>query len=451
MADTSVKVTFLGDAKDLNRAIEDVDGKMGAFSSKVGAKTKAAAVGGIAALGAGLFMAGEAAAEDEKAATSLAKTLENVTGATKDEVAQIEKMIRKTQLATGVMDDDLRPAFDSLVRSTGSTAKAQELLGLAMDVSAGTGKDLGSVTDALGKAYNGNAKAIKALAPELTGMIKDGASADEVFASLGSTFGGQMQAATETTAGKMAILKARLADSAEELGAKLIPVAVKFSDWLIVTAIPAIERLAGWIEEDLIPQLQDMWAWFDRNINPVLIRTYEIIRDIIEVIVKIGQFLAEATVKFWNFAIDVKEVVEDIIDAFKDVGEAIWAPFKWAFEKIKEIYDKSIGPIIDTINAVKGAFGGSVDEVRREELRKRGFSEEQIKAAGYAAGGMVPGPIGAPQLAIVHGGERVLTPAQQQGGGTTVIFELDGKVLARAMVNESNNSGGLPIRVRAAS
>lgn len=32
---------------------------------------------------------------------------------------------------------------------------------------------------------------------------------------------------------------------------------------------------------------------------------------------------------------------------------------------------------------------------------------------GFAEGGLVPGPTGSPQLAVVHGGERVLTPSQQ--------------------------------------
>ena len=57
-------------------------------------------------------------------------------------------------------------------------------------------------------------------------------------------------------------------------------------------------------------------------------------------------------------------------------------------------------------------------------------------APGFAEGGLVPGPVGAPMAAIVHGGEEVRTPAQQKGGGdgVTQIF---------------NISPGLPETVRA--
>lgn len=70
--------------------------------------------------------------------------------------------------------------------------------------------------------------------------------------------------------------------------------------------------------------------------------------------------------------------------------------------------------------------GGSIDMLLRERrIFQRAFIMaffpdadraffEAIGLGGYQFGGVVPGPIGEPQLAIVHGGEEVLTPAQQR-------------------------------------
>lgn len=436
-------MTFLGDAKDLNRAIGDVDDAMGKASGKISAKTKAAAAGGVLALGTALFKAGDAAAEDEAAATALAKTLENVTGATKDQVAQVEKLIKKTSLATGVTDGDLRPAFDKLVRATGSTEKAQQLLGLAMDVSVGTGKDLGSVTDALGKAYNGNEKAIKALAPELTDLIKDGASADEIFGTLGKTFGGQTQAATETAAGKMAILRVRLQEAQEELGAKLLPIALKFSDWLLVTAIPAIEKFSHWVRDEMIPQIKDMWAWFDRNIVPVLKDVVGAIGEIIQTGTAIVTFLADMTVKFWRFGVDVKEVVSEIVDTFERVGAAIARPFISAFNTIADAWNATIGSLPSFTIGIPGL--GSVTTPKPPKMPKFNLGE----------GGIVPGARGTPQFGILHGGETVLPTHKPGYSGQQqqqpIILQIDGRTLWSWMVDDSRNAGGIPLTLRSPS
>ena len=112
----------------------------------------------------------KAFAEDDAAAQKLATPLTNVTGATDAQVSAVEDYITKTSIAAAVADDELRPALDSLVRGTGSVTEAQDLLGLALDISAGTGKDLGTVSDALSKAYNGNYKALKALDPQLADL-----------------------------------------------------------------------------------------------------------------------------------------------------------------------------------------------------------------------------------------------------------------------------------------
>ena len=104
---------------------------------------------GLAAITNGLKNATKAASEDRKSQGLLANALKNTVGATSQAVAGAEAYIKKTQLQTSVLDDDLRPALATAVRATGSLAKGQDLLDVALDVSAGTGKDLGTVTNAM--------------------------------------------------------------------------------------------------------------------------------------------------------------------------------------------------------------------------------------------------------------------------------------------------------------
>ncbi len=85
----------------------------------------------------------------------------NTTKATDAQVKAVEDYIDKTARASGTADDVLRPSLDRLLRSTQDITKAQKLQTLALDIAAGTGKDLATVSEALGKAYDGNLGALK--------------------------------------------------------------------------------------------------------------------------------------------------------------------------------------------------------------------------------------------------------------------------------------------------
>lgn len=224
----------------IDKAINDFK-KLETTGQKASFAIKKAAVPAgfaLAAVGAVAFDAVKAFAEDDAAAQKLATTLTNVTGATDSQVKSVEDFISKTSVAAAVADDELRPALDSLVRGTGDITKAQELMGLALDISAGTGKDLGAVSDALSKAFNGNFKSLKALDPALATLIENGATTDEVFAAMGETFSGQASTAANTTQGKMKNLGIQMGELKESIGAavaplaeKLIPQLLKFTTW----------------------------------------------------------------------------------------------------------------------------------------------------------------------------------------------------------------------------
>jgi hypothetical protein len=191
--------------KQADTATKGLKGKMQSLGSSIKNNLGTAfATAGIAAAGAAIAFGVEgvkAAIADEKAAASLAKTMENL-GLSMD-TQSVEDMIDSLQLATGVADDKLRPAFDRLIRSTGNTEEATSLLQLAMDISAGTGKDLNTVVGALGKAADGNIGSLKKLGIKIDdGTIKSNDFKGAVK-QLSDTFEGQAAVAAETWQGKI--------------------------------------------------------------------------------------------------------------------------------------------------------------------------------------------------------------------------------------------------------
>jgi hypothetical protein len=227
--------------KGIDKAIADfkkleTNGQKAAFAIK-----KAAVPAGlaIAALGAVAFDAVKAFAEDDAAAQKLGTTLKNVTSSTDAQISAVEEFITKTSIAAAVTDDELRPALDKLVRGTGDVTRAQDLLNLALDVSTGTGKDLGAVSDALSKAYNGNFTALKKLDPALASLIEEGGDADEIFGRLAGTFKNQASTAANTTSGKMKSFTIQMGEFKESIGAAVFPIVDKL--------LPAFKSVADFV------------------------------------------------------------------------------------------------------------------------------------------------------------------------------------------------------------
>jgi hypothetical protein len=211
-------------------------GEKAQFAIKKAAVPAAAALAG---LGIVAVDAVKAFMEDDKAAQLLATSLRNTTGATDSQIASVEKFITQTSIAAAVADDELRPAFDKLVRGTGDVTKAQDLMNLALDISAGTGKDLGAVSDALSKAFNGQLGPLKKLDPALAGLIANGATADEVFAALGDTFKGAASTSANTASGKMKSFSIQMGEFKESVGAAVFPIVDKL--------LPAFKSVADFV------------------------------------------------------------------------------------------------------------------------------------------------------------------------------------------------------------
>jgi hypothetical protein len=162
----------------------------------------------------------KAFAADEKAARSLALALANTGNAFAS--IEVEKFIGDLQRATGVLDDNLRPAFRTLLTATGDVKKSQDGLALALDIAAGTGKDLGAVSLALAKAYGGQTTALSRLGAGLDKATLKTGDMDVIVGQLTEKFRGQALAAAEGYSGAIAKLAVASANAKEIIGKDLL-------------------------------------------------------------------------------------------------------------------------------------------------------------------------------------------------------------------------------------
>lgn len=232
------------EAKGIKKAVEEFK-KLEGPAAKAGFAIKKAFVPAAAAvtgLAVAAFGAAQAAIEDQASQAKLADQLIRTTKATDTQIAAVEEFVGQMQLATNVADTDLRGALSRLATVTGDVTKAQELLRLATDISAATGKDLSAVTEALSKAYGGNLTALQKLDPSLRNLIKSGATFDQVGQQLTETFGGAAANAANTAEGRFKNLQIRVGELQESIGALILPIVEKL--------IPTFERVASFVERN---------------------------------------------------------------------------------------------------------------------------------------------------------------------------------------------------------
>lgn len=184
---------------------------------------------GASALISGLTNATKAAAEDLKQQKLLAGQLKRTTQASDAQIKGAERYIETLSMQTGILDDDLRPALANAVRGSGSLAKGQKLLQVALDGSVASGKPLDTVLNALIKANNGNTQSLYRLAPELKatkGSIDDYAKS--------------VRGAAEAGADPFAKFNVAIENLSETFGALLLPYIEQFVTYLTETVVPAV-------------------------------------------------------------------------------------------------------------------------------------------------------------------------------------------------------------------
>lgn len=443
----AIKIPIISefDSKGLDKAVKEFQslegvGAKAGYAIKKAALPAAAAIGGI---GVALGAATKAAMEDQAAQVELARTLSISASATDAQVAATENMISKMSLASGIADDDLRPALASLVRGTKDIGKAQEGLSLAMDISTATGKDLATVSDALSKAYAGNMKGLKALSPEMAALIKDGADLNTIMDVLGGTFGGATAEAAGTAEGQMKRFGIAIAEAKENIGAALIPVIEK--------ALPLLTGLGAWAQENtttflVIAGLIGGIAAAIVAVN-IALKVYNAIQVITNaltavwnalllanpitlVVLAVVALIAILTALYFKFD-GVRKIVDTVFDAIttgvkfsfdaiKTYFTAVLNIYKSVFNGIASLWNNTIGKLSFTFPSWVPGLGG------------KGFSVPNIPM--LAEGGIVTGPT----LAMIgEAGPEAVVPLSKMGGMGGVTVNVNGGLATSAEIGQA--------------
>jgi hypothetical protein len=271
----ALTLKLLADTADFQKKLaagsKDID-SIGERAAEFGRKAAIAFAAAGAAVGAFAVSAVKAAAEDEAAQLKLAETIRSTTAATDAQIKGVERYITQTSIAAGITDDELRPAFSRLVRSTNDVEDAQKLLNLALDLSAATGKPLESVTNALGRAYDGNTTALGKLGLGIDATDLKSQDFDTTFQQLTSTFGNFSENEAQTTQKQMERVKIALDEAKESIGAALLPVVQELTAWILQNFIPALEAFiagltgSGGLDESLSDSQKTAMEW-GRNVR----------------------------------------------------------------------------------------------------------------------------------------------------------------------------------------
>jgi hypothetical protein len=345
----TLKLSILGDVDNLNKSlkaaskdVETFGDKMGKVGKMVGAAFAAAA----AAAGAYAIKIGvegvKAAIEDEKAQTQLAVALENATGATKAQIAATEQSILQMSLATGVADDELRPALGRLVRSTSDTEKAQQLLATALDISAATGKPLENVANALGKAYDGNTASLGKLGIGLSAAELKTMNFTQVQGKLSDLFGGAAARNADTYAGRIARMQIAFDEAKETIGFALLPI---------------LEKLMGFINNNALPIINAFSGAFSLNGNGL----GGVITTLGNIITSVFTPIINGMIKAFGY---VRDAIGDNLDTFKEFGALIATYVAPVIGTVLggalQVAGKIAGGVIDVIAGVVKILNGLI-------------------------------------------------------------------------------------------
>ena len=443
----TLKLSILGDVSDLNKSLKagaaDVDtfgDKIGKAGNMIGAAFAAAAAAAAAyAIKIGIDGV-KAAIEDEKAQTQLALALENATGATKGQIAETEKQILKMSLASGVADDDLRPSLARLARATGDTEQAQKLLAMAMDISAATGKPLETISNALGKGFEGNTAALGKLGIGLSAAELKTMTFTDVQGRLTDLFGGAAAANAETYSGKIARMQVAFNEAKETIGFALLPILETLMNFINQNALPAIEAFAGAFS------LSN-----GQGLGKIITDVVAVVRDVAEPIFKawitvfdkLKKVIVDNKDNFQAFFDVVKalapilgKVIGAAVTVIGDVAEVVLAIFAKVLGALKPL----INGAIDGINAIISAYNFANNIFGGKDVslvpKIGGSSFATTGAPGAISGGGAKGGTGTGTGTGATGGAVAAAVA-----GAVTAGAKAGAAAAAAAVNPGNKSG----------
>jgi len=469
----TLKLAILGDIDNLKKSLDQGTQEVSTFGDKITKFGKIASAAFIAAGVAAAAYAGKllvdgvkSAIEDEAAQAKLATTLRNVTGATDSQIAATESYIQKQQLLFGITDQDLRPSFERLTRATGDLKTAQQAQSLAIDIAAGSGKSLEAVSNALGKAYEGNVGALAKLGVGLSAAELKTMDMDAISKTLAETFGGQASIQADTFAGKMARLKQGIDEGKEAVGSyvldalqplvtlvveQVIPNVIAFGETLGTKLQPYIDNIIFVFQTYLIPLFQAWWSFISDVVIPGIIDTFQ---PILAGLQKAFGYIADAVQKNSDklapFFTLIKNIASFILNTLAPIiGDVLGA----ALTVIGKAISVVIGLFANLVSIINGAVGAIQSLIRivasNPLVAGIGNVISNVFGGGRAAGGSVMAGTSylvgekGPEI-FTPSGSGSITPNNKLGGNTTINLNVTGAIdpegTARSIINVLNNS-----------
>ena len=449
----TLKLSILADVDNLRKGLNQADNDVQGFGDKISKFGKIAGAAFLAAGAAAVAYAGKlaidgvkSAIEDEAAQLRLATSLRNVTDATDAQIAATEDYILKTSLATGVTDEELRPSLDRLVRATKDVGEAQRLQAIALDVSAGSGKSLEAVTNAMAKAAEGNTAALAKLGVGLSSAQLKTMSMDEITKTLGSTFANQASLQADTFDGKMRRLSVAFDEAKETVGGFILDAITPLVEIVTNTIMPAlmgfIDSVGGkegltaafstyidTAKKIFIPILEGLKSAFN-SIKDAVMRNKDQFSDLFEFISKYVAPLFGGVLKIALEGIGI--AIGVVIDA---VGLLISG-----FEKVFAVVGKVIGAIKSLIDLVRNnplvkGIAGVIDNV---------FGGGRASGGSVNAGTTYLVGERGPELFTPNSSGAIIPNGAMGGTGTTINLTVNGAIdpegTARTIVDVLNRA-----------
>jgi len=340
------------------------------------------------------------AMEDQKQQIALATALRNTTGATDEAIAATVTYLDKLELLVGVDNNQLIPSLQILTQATKDVTAAQQLQSLALDISAGTTKDLGAVSLALAKAIGGNVGALTRLGVPLDADAVKAKDLNAILKSLGATFAGQAEKRAQTFEFRLIKLQLAFNQIIDQLGYALIPVLEKFAIQLSTKILPQIQTWVSLNKDKLVDGLEKA---------------------------------ANATLKLFGASLAFGEWVVNNIDTIKTL--AIILSTMWATSKVYA-FAKAVGAVTLAFKGMQiAALGGT--------------AAGAVGGTAAAAAGAIPIAIGAGIAALTFGlskispGEKARAKAKTAAGVLGSNFPMSPGA-SDVMFNKVKAGGSVP-------
>jgi len=453
------------DAAGLKSGLSDAEKQTEASSKKMSDSLKQVGVA-MAASGtvitAALGLMGKAAIDEEINIKRLSTTMENA-GTSYDSVKDsLEAVIAATQRKTGIADDEQRDILGRLILITQDYDKALSLLPTVLDLAAVGQMDATTAATYLSKAYLD---------------LEDGAEKVSVrfgqaslqFESM-EDIQNRVRGAAENLANPLSVLKASVGDVAEAIGSFLVPtiedavdkivdIAIKIQEWTnehpvladviikttlalgallllmgsIILIVPKVIGVFVAFKVVLLTTIPMIWAhvtalWAQVTATlAAMAATGVLIPAVIAAVVAITALtigineLVKRQKEQANMTNEASQSLQTIADTADDYSDKLDKASK-STKKLKEETEKLSDSLRETVgNAFMyySSLSGKRDLTPFEIEQRKAFGGI-LGIPGYQTGGIVPGSLGEPQLAMVHGGETII-PANESMGVTVNI------------------------------